>query len=352
MSLTFRNINHAFDKTGVLRDLNLEAKEGEITCLLGPSGGGKSTLLRLAAGLEKVQSGEIHLDGELLAARGRDLAPEKRPTGLIFQEYALFPHLSVAANIVFGLGKPDRDSGGAHITSLLATVGLTGFEKRFPHTLSGGQQQRVALARAMAPEPRVLLMDEPFASIDSTLRRSLRESTRRVLKTSGSVVVMVTHDPEEAMEMADCIAVLDQGRIVQTGSPQEVYEQSATKTVAALFGGAQIMPGLFKGAYVETEYGPLKVPVLPPAEGKTDQKVDVVTRPAGLVVSEDPENDLVVVDKRYTPTGWLLFVGHAAKPALPPLRAEISDGQAFSIGDRVNIAPKQTDFFIFPRHEI
>ena len=301
MSLEFRNVSHAFGSSRVLKDVSLEAKPGEITCLLGPSGSGKSTLLRLAAGLEKLQAGEVLIAGKAVAGAGTDMSPEKRPTGLLFQDYALFPHLSVAANIAFGLKGESQGAKAARIAELLQSIGLAGFEKRYPHTLSGGQQQRIALARALAPRPQVLLMDEPFASIDSTLRRSLREATRLLLRASQTVVLMVTHDPEEALEMADTIAVLDTGEIVQAGSPNEVYEQSATKTVAALFGGAQILPGIFQGAHVDTDYGALPLPRPAPEGEPTGQKVELVVRPRGLTCTIHAGSDLIVKGSEVCP---------------------------------------------------
>ena len=206
MSLIFSHISHSYGTSSILDDISLEARPGEILCLLGPSGCGKTTLLNLAAGISPLQTGNISIDGQDLASDQFSLPPEKRPIGLVFQDGALFPHLSVKKNIEFGIVKhPDKSS----ITSnLLAQVGLAGLEDRFPHTLSGGQQQRVAVARALAPEPRVLLMDEPFANIDIMLRRRLREDIRQVLKSRNCISIMVTHDPEEAMEISDSLAII------------------------------------------------------------------------------------------------------------------------------------------------
>lgn len=220
-------------------DVSFTAAAGEITCLLGSSGCGKSTLLNLAAGMLSVQAGEVLVRGEVMAAPGTNPPPEMRPVGIVFQDGALFPHMTVARNVAFGV--PRADAGV--IERWLEQVGLAGLGTRYPHELSGGQQQRAALARAMAPGPDVLLMDEPFASVDIVLRRRLRRDCRRLLRERGATTVMVTHDPEEALDIADKIAVMAGGRIVQVGSPDDLHERPATAAVGAIFGGAQIMAG-------------------------------------------------------------------------------------------------------------
>lgn len=239
MSLEFRHIAHAYGQVRALEDISFTAPTGEITCLLGASGCGKSTLLGLAAGLLRVQQGSILIDGEVLADERRSPPPEARPVGLVFQDGALFPHMTIAANIAFGLPKGRR----GEVTDWLAQVGLAGLGARYPHQLSGGQQQRAALARAMAPGPQVLLMDEPFASVDIVLRRKLRRDCRILLRTRGATTVLVTHDPAEALDIADRIAVMEAGRIVQFATPQELHDAPASAAVGAMFGGAQIVSG-------------------------------------------------------------------------------------------------------------
>lgn len=239
MSLEYRHIAHAYGEVTAVRDVSFTAAAGEITCLLGSSGCGKSTLLNLAAGLLNVQAGQVLVNGEVMAASGNNPPPEQRPVGLVFQDGALFPHMTIARNVAFGLPRADA----AMIEGWLEQVGLSGLGARYPHELSGGQQQRAALARAMAPGPDVLLMDEPFASVDIVLRRRLRRDCRRLLRERGTTTVMVTHDPEEALDIADRIAVMAGGRIVQVGSPDDLHERPATAAVGAIFGGAQIMAG-------------------------------------------------------------------------------------------------------------
>ncbi|KEO90179.1 ABC transporter ATP-binding protein [Erythrobacter longus] len=256
MSLEFRHIAHAYTgRTGrveALSDIAFTAPAGKITCLLGSSGSGKSTLLNLAAGLLPVQSGSISVGGNEMAAPGVNPPPEARPVGLVFQDGALFPHMTIAKNIAFGL--PGGGSAGV-IEQWLDRVGLAGLGERFPHELSGGQQQRASLARAMAPEPQVLLMDEPFASVDIVLRRRLRRDCRRLLREAGTTTILVTHDPEEALDIADHIAVMENGRIIQFGTPEDLHERPASASVGAIFGGAQIVSAMRDGDVLRTSMG-------------------------------------------------------------------------------------------------
>ncbi|MEM7664976.1 MAG: ABC transporter ATP-binding protein [Pseudomonadota bacterium] len=255
MSLEFRHIAHAYGQGAgrlqALEDVSFIAPRGEITCLLGPSGCGKSTLLNLAAGLLEVQQGSVHVAEALLADSGTNPPPEKRPVGLVFQDAALFPHMTIARNVGFGLPR----GSDAAIAAALEQVGLGGLSMRYPHELSGGQQQRAALARAMAPDPQVLLMDEPFASVDIVLRRRLRRDCRILLRERGATVVLVTHDPEEALDIADRIAVMEAGRIVQFGTPGELHESPAAASVGAIFGGAQVVSAKRSGDTLQTPFG-------------------------------------------------------------------------------------------------
>jgi iron(III) transport system ATP-binding protein len=284
LSLEFRHIAHAYGQVRALEDISFTAPTGEITCLLGASGCGKSTLLGLAAGLLRVQQGSILIDGEVLADERRSPPPEARPVGLVFQDGALFPHMTIAANIAFGLPKGRR----GEVTDWLAQVGLAGLGARYPHQLSGGQQQRAALARAMAPGPQVLLMDEPFASVDIVLRRKLRRDCRILLRTRGATTVLVTHDPAEALDIADRIAVMEAGRIVQFATPQELHDAPASAAVGAMFGGAQIVSGTRNEGGFSTAFGAWPVDCalgdVPDAAA-----LDLLVHADALDLAEDPD---------------------------------------------------------------
>ena len=255
--LSLSGISHAFGSKRVLNDVSVDVTPGELVCLLGPSGCGKTTLLRIAAGLEPLQAGRVAIDGVPIAEGGRAgaLPPERRGIGLMFQDYALFPHRNVRDNIAFGI---DRAKGGrrsAWIDEALAAMGLTEFAGAYPHTLSGGQQQRVALIRALAPGPNILLLDEPFSGLDVTRRAQIRADTLEFVKKTGVATLMVTHDPEEAMFMADRIFVMDNGVVVQAGSPVDLYFQPSSTFVAELFGPVNRYAGTVRNGSVDTPLG-------------------------------------------------------------------------------------------------
>ncbi len=276
--LSLTGITHAYGGRAVVLDASLGAPAGKLTCLLGPSGCGKTTLLRIAAGLEIVQHGRVAI-GERVLADGDDrrhVPPEERGIGLMFQDHALFPHLTVFENITFGLSDPPPGRL-QWAREALARAGMAGFADAYPHTLSGGQQQRVALLRALAPEPRVLLLDEPFSDLDVNLRLQVREETLGLLKETGITTLMVTHNPEEAMFMADHIAVMNEGRIIQAGTPVEIYFRPTDRFVAALFGQVNRFAGVVEGGRVHTPVGGFAAPGL--ADGR---QAHVLVRAEGL----------------------------------------------------------------------
>ncbi|MEM9532796.1 MAG: ABC transporter ATP-binding protein [Pseudomonadota bacterium] len=278
--LNFDHVSHHYGQQQALDEVTFAAASGEITCLIGPSGCGKTTLLRLAAGLMPLQSGHITLNREPLAKPGWHLPPEKRPVGLVFQEGALFPHLTVRQNVAFGLA--GGDSTG-RVEQLLGEVGLSALADRYPHSLSGGQRQRVSLARAIAPAPRALLFDEPYANLDMQRRRSLREQARQLIQQSGTVGIFVTHDPDEVMAIADQVVVLEQGQLLQRGSPRELYDAPRSLSVARLFGDAQGFPGQLAGDQLMTPFGNWPSRCLSqPLAGEGD--VHLVVRPENLSV--------------------------------------------------------------------
>ncbi len=301
MAFTLSGISHHFGSFVAVDDAALGVRDGEIVCLFGPSGCGKTTLLRIAAGLEPLQAGSVRVDGKVIAEPGRATPPERRPIGFVFQDYVLFPHMTVGRNIGFGVaggGRKARDI----IVEELAAVGLAGFEKRHPHELSGGQQQRVALARAMARRPRALLLDEPFASIDTVLRRRLREELRRILKARDVAVVLVTHDPEEALAIADRVALMREGRIIETAAPADLFRVPQTPDGAAIFPDSQRVHGTIRGGAVETAFGRFMT------DAVKEGPAVVVFRAGALTAHEDPDGPLRVIDVRFSGPGWTVFL--------------------------------------------
>lgn len=270
-----------FDGRTVVDDVSLAIEAGQVTCLLGPSGCGKSTTLRIIAGVDMQDRGTIHVDGALVCDTVFRVPPERRQIGLMFQDFALFPHLSVADNIAFGL--PRDSAGRARRTGeLLERVSLSGFGPKFPHELSGGEQQRVALVRALAPRPRILLMDEPFSGLDERLRDGIRDDTLALLKEEGTAVLLVTHEPHEAMRMADEIALMRKGRIVQRGAPYNIYNAPVDREAAAFFSDINILRSRVRGALTGTPFGDFLAPGL--ADG-TD--VEIIIRPQHLKIDFD-----------------------------------------------------------------
>ncbi|MFM8801194.1 MAG: ABC transporter ATP-binding protein [Tagaea sp.] len=282
--LRLQGISHAFGAKKVLDDVSLAVEPGQLVCLLGPSGCGKTTLLRIAAGLEPLQKGSVALDGCAVAEPGYAVPPERRGVGLVFQDYALFPHLDVAGNVAFGLSKLTASARAARVAETLAQVGMQDYARGWPHELSGGQQQRVALARALAPRPRVVLMDEPFSGLDARLRESIRDDTLHVLKKSGAATLMVTHDPEEAMFMADTIVVMREGRVEQAGPPDAVYAKPASAFVARFFGQVNEVDTVVSGGHAVTPFGRVAAP------GRAEAtRVKVLIRPEGLRLDGIPD---------------------------------------------------------------
>ncbi|MEM8935091.1 MAG: ABC transporter ATP-binding protein [Pseudomonadota bacterium] len=341
MSLEFVNVQHSYDDEITLKNITLTANPGDITCLLGPSGCGKTTLLRLAAGILEIQKGEIRLDGEILAKPGASPPPEARPVGLIFQEGALFPHMSVARNVSFGIEA--HEDKAAIVSDLLQRVGMAEFGARYPHTLSGGQQQRVALARALAPAPRVLLFDEPFASVDVVRRRALREDTRRALKSRDAIAIIVTHDPEESMEIADHIAVMEDGEIIQHGAPEALYDAPASASVGALISESQIIAGRRNGDMIETAFGTWPAALFRSPLPET-AKLDLLMRPDAVQLAPG-ETASRIIDSRRTGRAQRITV---EAPGGTRLIVETSNNEGFEAGQSVQVQPRSQAIIAFP----
>lgn len=279
--LQVNNLTRRYDGRVVVEDVSLRVMPGKVTCLLGPSGCGKSTTLRMIAGVEMQDSGEIHVDGNLICDTVFRVPPERRHIGLMFQDFALFPHLSVAQNVGFGLSG-DKAAKAARVAELLDRVGLAQYHRAYPHELSGGEQQRVALARALAPRPRIMLMDEPFSGLDNRLRDGIRDDTLDILREEDTAVLLVTHEPEEAMRMADEIALMRDGRIVQQGAPYNVYNAPVDRSAMAFFSEINVIRGRVQGALTETPFGHFLAPGVPDG-----QEVEIVIRPQHIKIDFD-----------------------------------------------------------------
>ncbi len=280
--LEISNITKAYGGRRVVDDLSLKVMPGQVTCLLGPSGCGKSTTLRIISGVEMQDSGEIRADGELICDTIFRVPPEGRSIGMMFQDFALFPHLTVAENVAFGLKGLAARAREARVRELLEKVGMSHYADAWPHQLSGGEQQRVALARALAPRPSLMLMDEPFSGLDNRLRDEVRDATLEVLKDEGAAVLLVTHDPSEAMRMADEIALMREGRIVQQGAPYNLYNAPVDREAAAFFSDINVITGTVQGALTDTPFGQFLTPGLPDGT-----EVDIVIRPQHLKIDFD-----------------------------------------------------------------
>lgn len=279
--LEVQDLTRAFGGRQVVDHVSFTIPAGQVTCLLGPSGCGKSTTLRMIAGVDMQDSGRILVDGKLICDTVFRIPPERRAIGLMFQDFALFPHLSVAENVAFGLPRRAADRT-ARVADLLARVKLSDFGGKYPHELSGGEQQRVALARALAPRPQILLMDEPFSGLDERLRDGIRDDTLALLKEEGTAVLLVTHEPHEAMRMADEILLMRDGRIVQRGAPYNLYNAPVDRAAAAFFSDVNLLTGTVRGALTHTPFGEFLAPGLPDGT-----KVDIVIRPQHLKIDFD-----------------------------------------------------------------
>lgn len=260
----------------VVDGLSFTLRAGERAALLGPSGCGKTTTLRAIAGFERADAGRVRFEGKVLSEGGRHVPPHLRRMGMVFQEFALFPHLNVGENVAFGLDRLPRQERDARCAEMLRLVGLEGFEERHPGQLSGGQQQRVALARALAPKPSLLLLDEPFSSLDAGLRRSTRNHTEQVLASVGAAALLVTHDQDEAMAFAERLIVMNRGRIEQSGSPETLYRAPRNAFVATFLGAANILRGEAEGRRARTPLGPV------PLESELSGPVQLCLRPEAL----------------------------------------------------------------------
>lgn len=280
--LVLSGVSRHFGGVPALQDVSLELGAGQILCLVGHSGCGKSTLLRAIAGIETLDGGSIAIDGAAMSGTSVFVEPEHRRIGFMFQDYALFPHLSVRDNVAFGLGRLPRRERAPRVADILGRIGIDGLADRYPHMLSGGEQQRVALARALAPQPRLLLMDEPFSNLDRGLRDRVRRETLSIVRDLGITAVIVTHDPEEALAIGDMVALMQKGRLVETGSGERIYDAPWTAYAARFFSRMNVIPARLSASMLETPLGRFPAPGLegtpkvllrPQAISRTDEGI-------------------------------------------------------------------------------
>ncbi len=345
-ALSFSGVTHAYGARVALKAFDLAVEDGEIVSLLGPSGSGKTTALRIAAGLETPQRGSVRIGTRVMSAGGIFLPPEQRDAGLLFQDLALFPHLTVAENIAFGLRGEPAARRTARVAELLKLVGMGGQGGVFPHQLSGGQQQRIALARALAPEPSILLLDEPFSNLDVVLRQQVRREMLSLLKAIGTSVLFVTHDPEEALYMADRVAVMRDGAIVQVGAPEALYFSPATRFVATFFGEVNVLPARVSAGRASTPFG------LVEATGLPDGVADVLVRAQGLLIARAAQGagQAVVRSARILGATLLLELEPAASTGVASsLIARVAMGDQPKPGDAVTVTLDPRFSFAFAR---
>jgi len=327
--LEISNVSVSFGDTQVLDGISLDLESKQLLAVLGSSGAGKSTLLRLIAGFDAVGDGTVVLDGAVLSEEGKTLPPEKRRIGIVPQDSALFPHLSVRQNVGFGLTHLPKSERDQRVNDLLGLIRMTEFADRIPEELSGGQVQRVALARALAPKPKLILLDEPFSALDAELRQQLREEVRQVLRAEGATAIMVTHDQEEALSLADKVAVLRDGRIIQVGSPSEIYNSPADLGIATFLGESVLVDGKVSQGKILTDLGSLT-----PLNQATDGASGVVAiRSENFYLQPNQSGDSEVVGR--------VFFGHDAlvEVQTPKLRIRARSNGPFApeVGMKVTV---------------
>lgn len=322
LAIRARNLAKRYGDAVALDDFNLDVWGGGILTLVGPSGCGKTTALRVIAGFEAPEAGTVEIRGRQVVGGRTFVPPERRRVGMVFQDYALFPHMTVAKNVGYGVSSAnDRSS---RVRDAIEMVGLSGLEDRLPDELSGGQQQRVALARALAPNPDVILLDEPFSNLDAALRDRVRRDLRSILAETRTTAVFVTHGQEEALAMSDMVAVMHAGRVVQAATPHELYTSPADAWVAAFLGDADFVPGHATGGRVDTPFGSFAT--------VHDGKVVVMVRPEDITVIPDEDGDSVVVDREFFGHDQLITV---CLPGGTQLRSRTDPSTLVSPTDRV-----------------
>ncbi len=336
----------SFGPTRAVEDVSFAVGPGEVVGFLGSSGSGKTTLLRLIAGFETVSAGEVRIADKVVSSPYDHVPSERRNVGVVFQEYALFPHLTVAENVEFGLGKLSRHERRRRSGRVLEMVRLDGMGRRYPHQLSGGEQQRVALARTLAPRPVTILLDEPFSNLDASMKSEMRREVCEILKESGATAVFVTHDREEAFAMADRVAVLQSGRLEQIDSPSALYHSPATPLVAKATGACDFLPGRIRGGRAVTDFGSLAVAACSGGL-REGTEVDVLIRADDLQLAPDPSAAAVVTSREFRGDEVLLAVRTPSGATVHCRRHHYS---TLECETRVRLFPVRSEPFVaFPR---
>lgn len=345
--LQVESTTKSYSSTTVCRDVTFTLNKSEIGCLLGPSGCGKTTLLRLIAGFEQLEKGTIKLDGLTVSSPTVSVAPEKRSIGMVFQDYALFPHLTESENVGFGLGSAAQSRRKARIDNLLELVGLTGEGRKYPHEISGGQQQRVALARALAPEPNLLLLDEPFSNLDALLRDRLTVEVRDILKAAGTTALLVTHNQYEAFAVADKIGVLFEGKMQQWDSAHDIYHRPTNLEVATFVGEGCLISGRVAAQdKVECGLGILQGNLSLPCESGCE--VDMLVRPEDVLHVEDSPVQATVLHKSFRGPNILYQLRLKSGEQCQAL---VSSHHDHFLGESIGIAPEVDNLVVFPKQQ-
>lgn len=344
-ALELRNLHHAYGHQMAVDGIDLSVGPGELVCLLGPSGCGKSTTLRLVAGVERPLEGEVLIDGSVVANSNVFLPPEKRRTGLVFQDFALFPHLSVVDNVKFGLRDSSPEDIYTRALQALTQVGMQDFGAKFPNMLSGGEQQRVALARALAPRPHLMLMDEPFSGLDRRLRDRIRDETLKLLKQEETATLLVTHDPEEALRMADKIALMRNGKFVQVGTPTQLYDTPVDLQTAAFFSDVNVVHSKVTSGSLETPFGRID------AKGLSDgSPATLAFRPHAIVLSgKDSVTGTVERTRMLGERGLVEFTVDDCGTS--QFSAHVAPSQLPSTGTTIGLRLDETACFVFEGHQ-
>jgi iron(III) transport system ATP-binding protein len=350
--LNLDNISKTFPdrERSIVNNVSFSLQQGELLGLLGPSGCGKTTLLRIIAGFDRPSAGTVELAGKIVDSHNCWIPPEQRNTGMVFQDYALFPHLSIGENIAFGL-KVNKNNGWGRlkgekikkrVTEVLELVGLSGLEKRYPHQLSGGQQQRIALARALAPQPTLILLDEPLSNLDAQVRIRLREEVRCILKAAGTSAIFVTHDREEALAISDRISVMRQGKLEQIGTPEEIYSRPASRFVAEFVTQANFLTGTRQGNTWLTEIGELEfTPLQIPDSCVTGE---IMLRQEDLILRPDEAAKVVVKERQFLGREYRYCL---ETPSGKTIHARTTASIRVDVGSRVKLSSIERNPCIF-----